>query len=56
MWVLLDMDVLTTITFGRSDALKLISVVFYVLLRCALLFRSSQRYIFYQSTAALPKK
>ena len=38
-WVPLGMDVLSTLTFGRSDALILISVEFYVLFMCERLFR-----------------
>ena len=34
VWVPLDMDVLTTLTFGRSDAQVLISGAFYVVFLC----------------------
>ena len=47
VWVPLGMDVLTALTFGRSDAQVLISVAVYMLNLCA--FRTTQCYILAKS-------
>ena len=47
VWVTLGMVVLSTLTFGRSDARILISVEVYMLYPCA--FRSSRKWILTKS-------